>query len=171
MRGPFDREGFGQSDDGPLRRRIGAAAGHAQPPGGRGQVHDRGAAALAQQGQGMLDAEELTMDVDVEGCLPRRGVERFQGPSGPGDAGVVDQDVEAAHFDPDGVHEFADLALVRDVADRGEEPVDAGLVDGVGVDVGDEDGGAEFPELAGDGQADAVGSGGDENAFGGEIHE
>ena len=51
------------------------------------------------------------------------------------------------------------------------KPVDAGLVDGVGVDVGDEDGGAEFLELVGDGQADAVGSGRDQNALGGEIHE
>ena len=44
-----------------------------------------------------------------------------RGPGGPGDAGIVDEDVQAAHFLPDRGHELADLGLVGDVADRGGE--------------------------------------------------
>ena len=85
------------------------------------------------------------------------------GPGGPRDAGVVDEDVQAAQFRLDQGHQVADLILVGDVADGGGEAVDAGLLDGVGVNVRDEDGGAERLELGGDGQADAVGPGGDQH--------
>ncbi len=113
----------------------------------------------------MLDAVELAVDVDIEGGLPRPGIEGLHRPGGAGDARIVDQNVQPAEFLADRGHEFADLRLVGDVTDCGGEALDAGLGDGIGVDVGDEDGGAELLELAGDGQADAVGSGRDQDPF------
>ena len=67
--------------------------------------------ALPQHRQGVLDAEELAVDVDVERRLPRRGVQGLDRTGGPGDAGVVDQDVQAAQFLPDGGHEGPDLLI------------------------------------------------------------
>ena len=95
---------------------------------------------------------------------------------GQGDAGVVDEDVEAAETLDDGAHEAAQLAEVADVGDDADRRVGAvGVgdlgddgVDGVLAEVDDGDAGALVGEQVGGRPAHAAGRAGDDGPLAGD---
>src|ERR1700730_17818099 len=78
----------------PFARRVGGIVMRGQP-GGRGDIDDRAAAAVADRRRAMLHAEHWASQVDRERAVPR--IDRSIGNTLAGDRpGVVDQDMELA---------------------------------------------------------------------------
>jgi hypothetical protein len=75
---------------------IGRAQRVAEPSGGRRHVDDRPAAGSLEQRGGKPGAIELAGEIDGQRLLPRGDIEGFDRPRWPGDAGIVDERVEAA---------------------------------------------------------------------------
>ena len=156
---------LGAGVDRAVRRRHAADDGaDVDDAGAFAEVLDRG-----------LRGEQEAEDVDVEHL-----VEVFFGDGLDGrelvDAGVVDEDVEAAEVLDGGVDDALGLGGLGDVAadgdglaagggDGGDDGVGAGLAGGVV----DDDGGAFGGERFGDGGADALGCAGDDCDFACEL--
>src|SRR6476620_5274464 len=95
------RQRLCESDDAPFGRRIGGALGITEPAADRRHVDDAAAAGRTQQRDRAPRAEEVAVKIDRERAPPvvERQFLRRQGR--PGDAGVVDEDIEAAELSLD----------------------------------------------------------------------
>ena len=89
-------ERLGQRDDAGLRRRIGGGVRIALLAGDRGDVDDAAVVLRDHQRHDGAAAQERPVEIDAHHLRP--GLRRIFGDRhvGPGDAGVVDQDVDAA---------------------------------------------------------------------------
>ena len=137
-------------------------------------VDDLAAALLDHVGDDSLGDDEGGVQVNVDDLAELGGGHVAHGDA-LDDAGVVDQDVDMAHFLRDLLDESVDGVLVGDVADIAVG-VDAGLFVGgqalvhqLLLDVVEHDGGAAVRHSGGDGEADAVGSSGDQSDLAGQI--
>src|SRR5690606_3959852 len=108
-----------------------------------GQVNDRAAARGPDVRHRAPGAEILAGDVDLEGAPPVLGGDLLDRGGRPGDAGVVDQDVDAAELLEREVEQAIDRRVVGDVGrDRRDlrqlaaQPVERRLVDVAGDDAG-----------------------------------
>ena len=92
----LDRQRLGEADHAPFRRRIGRAQGKAELAGGRGDIDDRGVLALRRCGT----ASRVQLNWPVRSICRQRsqssGFDLLDAAGRPGDAGIVDQHVEAA---------------------------------------------------------------------------
>ena len=110
--------GGDEVDDPRLGRRIGRPAGTRAQPGDAGGADDRAAAARFQVRRGVLDGEERPDQVDPQNLRPILGGLFEDRGEAAGDAGVGEDDVEAA--------------MLRDrVVDQ---PLDIGFAASVGLD-------------------------------------
>lgn len=169
-RGPSSRASAREGGDGGLASGV---QGHARPAGVPGQaaadVDD--APALAQVRQRRLGGDEHGAHVDVHRAVVVVGRDVLDRP-GQEDAGVVDQDIEAAQVGGGPGHGLADLPGIGRVGGVGvgAPPGGAqffhqrvGLVSG--ADVGQRDVRAVGGQAARDGRADAAACAGDESNF------
>ena len=126
-------------------------------------------------GNGDAGDIELPRDADVEALLPIGRVDLVDTSGRAGDAGVVDQAVEAAEVLDGVVHHGGDLVAVGHVTARcgragcrGREAAER-----LPVDVADVDAGPFAQERLGGAQADAASAGRyeDAQAFDTEVHE
>ena len=133
-----------------------------------GNVDDAAATSTAQVGHAELSRQVAGLDEDGHGAVVDVGRDVFgaAGHGFQGGIGVVDDDVETAPTVDGGLDHGLDLVDLTDVGGAGGGDaagvLDAGraLPGALGVDVGDEDGGAFGCEAFGDGAADAGGSAG-----------
>ena len=94
-RGAFDGDGLGEEAHCALRRAVGGEVGGATQAGDGRDVDDGAGLPSSHERQRRLHAEEDAVDVD--GHLAAPVFEReFVDKAGDGDAGIVDEDVEAA---------------------------------------------------------------------------
>ena len=109
-------ERFGQRDDAGLRGRIGHRVRIALLAGDRGDVDDAAVVLRDHQRHDGAAAIELAVEIDAHHLVP--GADRILPGRHvrPGDAGVVDQDVDAAERLHGGVARGFDLGEPRDVA-------------------------------------------------------
>ena len=130
-------------------------------------------------GHAKLGRQVAGLDEDGHGSVVDVGRDVFgaAGHGFQGGVGVVDDDVEAAPTINGGLDHGLDLVELTDVGGAGGGDA-AGvlnpgraLLGALGVDVGDEDGGAFGCEAFGDGAADAGGAAGDEPLPGLRIDE
>ena len=161
-------ERLGQRDDAGLRRRIGDRVRIALLAGDRGDVDDAAVVLRDHQRHHGAAAEELAVEVDahhlrpgLRRILPGRHVR-------PGDAGVVDQDVDAAERLHGGVARGFDLGELGDVDRDGDRPCRACrarravFVGELAVAIPDRDRGAGLEQPRDDRPADALGAAGDD---------
>lgn len=87
---------LGQRDDAGLRRRIGAGIGVALLAGDGGGIDDAAIAAAHHAGNHRLAAMEHAVQIDIEDALPFLDGIVGDGGVHAGNAGVADQDVDAA---------------------------------------------------------------------------
>ncbi len=114
----FGTQGFGEAEDGPLGGAVGGQAGDAHQAGGGGDVDDAAeVAAVHLREDGVGDAEHC-VEIDVHGAMP--GGDLLIGEvSGGHEAGVVDEDVDAAEGFLGGTGAGADFFGLAYVADVG----------------------------------------------------
>ena len=93
-----------------LAARVGRAERKAEPAGGRGQIDDAAAARRLEHRHGQPRAVEHAVQVDGDAALPVLDVDVLDLAGGPGDAGVVDQHVEAAELRGHRAEQHVDLA-------------------------------------------------------------
>ena len=165
---------LGEADDRRLRRAVDGDERLAATSGLGGQVDDLAAAALLdhllgaglQHEQKALDIDGIDAPVALAGDLDnRREVE---------DAGVVDQDVEAAEMRYGGGDRRVDRSLFGDVELDPEGVRPEGGGDGLGarfVQVGDDDLRAFLHVALRDGLADAARGAGDDCNFVPDLHD
>ncbi len=171
-------EAFGEAGEGELAGDVGEEVGDGDLAADGGDVDDRGAATVAfflreHAGEGGLDGVEGGVEVGVHGAV--EGFERlvFEG-ADLDDAGVVDEDVEAAEA---GVGLLDDVCGLRGVGEVGGDEEDvvcggdgSGFEEGclcagelVGVAGGEDEAGAGFAEAMRESEAEAAGAAGDED--------
>lgn len=93
-----------------------------------------------------------------------------------GDAGIVEENVEAAEFTADGAEESVDGVGIADItgmsqkADRSVRPAQfpADFLEGAGIASGEDEVAAFAGKEAGEGESDAAGCAGDEGDLGAE---
>ena len=108
-------ERLGQRDDAGLRRRIGGGVRIALLAGDRGDVDDAAVVLRDHQRHHGAAAQERPVEIDahhLRPCLRRIFGDRHVGP---GDAGVVDQDVDAAERRDRGVARALDVRQRRHI--------------------------------------------------------
>ena len=143
----LDRERLGQPDHRPLRSAVRRAQRKAEAARGGRQIDDRAAARGPDVRHGAARAQVLPGDVDLERAPPVLGRDLLDRSGRPGDAGVVDQDVDAAELLERQLEQAIDRCLVRDVGrnrrHRGQlaaQPIERRLIDiarhdlGAGID-------------------------------------
>ena len=130
----------------------------------RRHVDDGAGSRLLQHRHGAPGAQELAGQVDVDAAAPVLRVDVLDRGGRAGDAGIVDQHVQAAQAGPDPVEQPVHGGLVGHVGDRGPD-VGQGLA-AAGqrrlVHVADVDLGPGLDQRAGDSQPDARGAGRDQ---------
>ena len=140
-----------------LAAAIRGAKGQAEKAGGRGDVDDAARALILHQRHGAAAGQELRIEADGQALAPALEIHVLDGGGRAGDAGIVDEDVEAI----DGVHRIVepgvDRILVADIDRRGD---DLGIVviepgQRLFVDVARMDTVPFIGEGAGDGGTDA----------------
>ena len=89
-------EALGEADDAPFGGGVGGAEGIAVAPGGRGHVDDGAAPGCLEHRHRVMRAQELPGQVDVDAAPPVGGRDLLDAAGRPGNAGIVDQRVEAA---------------------------------------------------------------------------
>ena len=89
-------EAMGEADNAPFGGRVRGAERVSEPSGRRRQIDDRAAAGALEHRHGMVRAEELPGQADVDRSTPVLGPDVFDSAGRSGDAGVVDENVEAA---------------------------------------------------------------------------
>ena len=165
-------EALGEADDAELRRRIGRAVGVAMAARRRGHVDDGAAAVGLEKRHGPARTEELAGEVDIDAAPPGRGIDLLDRARRAGDAGIVDQHVEAAERARGLVEQSVHLRFVRDVGPRraDPEPLATGGERGV-VHVADMHARACPHQGGDDGEPDPPGAGGDDDplAFGAQL--
>jgi len=161
----FLAESVGEAERSVLRSGVGARSRKNAGSGDGEIIHD-GAAAF-HDGEGGLGDQECAVEIGFEDIFPDRKRKFFDREILMGDAGVIDEDVEAAKFAARGAEEsidgvgIADVAGVREYVDfgRGQFPVEffqRGFI------AGSEDQIAPFGgEGSRDSEADASGGAGD----------
>lgn len=113
-RAEFFAERIGEAEGGVLGGVVGGGSGE-DASGGDGQiVHDRGAA--FHDGETGLSDQESSVEVGGEHVFPDGIGEFFYGEVRMGDAGVVDNDVEAVELAAEGAEEVVDRVRIADVA-------------------------------------------------------
>src|SRR5690606_27058647 len=98
MLAQFDSKALGQPDDRPLRRRIGRAHGIAQASRDRADIDDGRSAGLSQRLDSAAYAQKLAAYIDRHGAIPFGHVQVLQRRRRPGDAGIVDQHIQATEL-------------------------------------------------------------------------
>ena len=91
----FNIEGFGEATDGELGGGVDGQVRSADEGGGGGDVDDLGTGGVLEVGQGGVDAVDVAHNVDVEEALFVFELLGFKF-TDDGDAGIIDENVEAA---------------------------------------------------------------------------
>ena len=92
----LEGERAGESDDAVLAGRVGAAKFRSAEAFRRGDVYDAPRSTLSEVGKGGANETRVGGEVDGEGLGPALGVVVLVDRAAIGDAGVVDEDVDAA---------------------------------------------------------------------------
>ena len=169
----FQRQRAGEADQAGLGGRVVGLAGVA-PVRARGDVDHAAPLSFHHGGQGRPGAVVGAFQDGVDHGVPVR-FRHLEQVLVAGEAGVVDQDVDAAVGARCLVGHGPHLAVVADVQ-HGADGLEAGflqagdsLAHGVGVDVGDHDARAFARQRQGRGVADAAAGSGDDGDFAGEL--
>lgn len=128
----FFAESVGEAEGSMLAGVVGGGSGE-DAGGGDGEIVHDGAAAFHEGERGLRD-EECSGEVGFEDILPDGKWKFFYGQVGVGDAGVVDEYVEALELAARGTEEGVDVVWVADVGGVSEDfdfsggqfPADAG---------------------------------------------
>ena len=89
-------EALGEADHAPFCGGIGRAEGIAEAACGGGEVDDGAAASLFEHWHGMMGAEILAGEADIECATPFLGADFINAACGACNAGIVDENIEAA---------------------------------------------------------------------------
>lgn len=170
----FESETFRDGAHGKLGAAVNGAGGPDLEPADGGDVDDVSGFAALHVGEHSGDAVEDTADVDVDHLVPFVDLKFVQGGEGH-DAGVVDEDVDAAEFFEGEVGEGLGVFEVGDVQRAVFDEAAGGanffgeLFESVGATRSEKNLMALGGEMAGGGFADAAGGTGDKDDFGG-VH-
>ena len=119
FRAKFFAERVGEAVGGVLGGVVGSGSGE-DAGGGDGEIVDDGASALHDGERGLSD-EENAVEICFENIFPDGEWKFFDREIGVGDAGVVDEDVEAAEFAARSAEEGVDGVRVADIAGVSED--------------------------------------------------
>jgi len=106
FRAQFFAQGLGEAECAMFRSDVGGRSGE-DAMGGDGEIIHDGAAALHEGERGLRD-QERAGEVGIDYVLPERERKFIYGEIGVGDAGVVDEDIEAFEFAADGAEKIVD---------------------------------------------------------------
>lgn len=118
----FERDGLREPDDGPLRRGVGRPEWIGEEARCGAEVYDRTAARLYHHRRGELRAEKLTVEIRLDGVRPLVYADLVDARRRPRDAGVVYEEVEAAHLSLNVAEDALHVVPARRVGDGVGQP-------------------------------------------------
>lgn len=111
-------EGFAETDESELAGAVGGESGSGDEAADAGEIDDVRSGLIDEEREKATGESDGGVEVDCEDAIPL-GFGGFEGGSVPGDAGIVDEDVEFAPGGLNACGEGLDLLRIGEIADVG----------------------------------------------------